>query len=275
MNLDNLSNLQQRFLFGVPLAAVALLATWAGGLWFLALVLIIGLFTLQEWLTITASQTIKQTWYLPVLLAALLGVALGSIIIGTGFPLTPTQILLVLAFGAFIGAIIKKAKGSQRIWPVLGILYVGFAVIGLVTTRGTTTLGLITICYLFLVVWGSDVMAYFTGRAFGGQKLAPKISPGKTWSGAIGGAIAAAVLGGLTFSLTDVTGFLPAAFGGFVLSIVSQLGDLFESWLKRKSGIKDASNLIPGHGGMFDRVDGLLPVAIVAHFLHLIVVSLS
>lgn len=275
MNLDHLSNLQQRFLFGVPLAAVALFATWAGGLWFLALVLVIGFFTLREWMIITQKGDKAASLALPLLMSILLGMALGSAILNRNFALTPTEFLLIAALGVFIVSIVKKAEGAQRIWPVLGVLYIGFAMIGLVTTRGTTTLGLITICYLFLVVWGSDVMAYFTGRAFGGPKLAPKISPGKTWSGAIGGAISGAILGGFVLSLTDVTGFLPAALGGFVLSIVSQLGDLFESWLKRKSGVKDASNLIPGHGGMFDRVDGLLPVAIVAYFLHLIIVSMS
>lgn len=271
MNFDHMSNLQQRFLFGVPMAAIAFAATWAGGLWFLALVLLVGFFTLQEWLVITQSEKGKNAWYLPACLVMLLGIALGPKLIMGSFALTPTQLVFVLAIGAFVGSFLKKTKISNAVWPTLGVLYIGFAVIGLVSTRGTSTLGLISVCYLFLIVWGTDVMAYFTGRAIGGPKLAPKISPGKTWSGAIGGAVSAAILGGILFSVTDTVSFWQGALGAVALSIVSQLGDLFESWIKRKNGVKDASNLIPGHGGIFDRVDGLLPVAIVAYFLHLLI----
>lgn len=273
MNLDHMSNLKQRFLFGVPLALIALWATWAGGLWFLALALVVGFFTLHEWLVITQSEQARNSWYLPVLLVIILGAALGAQKIDVAFILTPTQALFALALGAFAVAFFKKLKPSRPIWPALGVLYIGLAVIGLVTTRGSSMLGLISVCYLFLIVWGTDVMAYFIGRAMGGPKLAPKISPGKTWSGAIGGAVCAAILGGMLFSLTKTVGFWQGAVGALALSIVSQLGDLFESWIKRKNGVKDASNLIPGHGGMFDRVDGLLPVAIVAHLLHLLVAS--
>jgi phosphatidate cytidylyltransferase len=112
--------------------------------------------------------------------------------------------------------------------------------------------------FIFAVVWATDILAYFTGRAIGGPKLAPRISPGKTWSGAIGGAVSGVIAGVAVFlshfSLDDVRIPLLA----LALSVASQIGDLFESYMKRRFGVKDSSRLIPGHGGVMDRVDGLV-----------------
>ena len=121
----------------------------------------------------------------------------------------------------------------------------------------------------FLIVIATDTGAYFSGRTIGGPKIAPKISPSKTWAGLIGGAtLAGAVSAGSFIYNTGefvLRPMLLIAFAiGVVLAVLAQSGDFFESWLKRKAGVKDSSRLVPGHGGVFDRVDGLLPVAIAA-----------
>ena len=118
----------------------------------------------------------------------------------------------------------------------------------------------------FAIVWTTDIGAYFTGRAIGGAKLAPTISPNKTWAGVAGGVIAATALACLAAADFRVPGG-PSAFGGalagVILAVVAIGGDLFESWLKRRAGVKDSGNLLPGHGGVMDRIDGLVPVVIV------------
>ena len=164
----------------------------------------------------------------------------------------------------------------QRVAALLvGLVYVGWA---------AGVLIVLSPVYVFLligVVVCTDTGAYFAGRAIGGPKIAPRISPSKTWAGLFGGMVAAALwaavaIGILSWALSGLGGSEPrlsavfspelaiAGGAGAGLAIAAQAGDFFESWLKRRAGVKDSSNLIPGHGGVFDRVDGLLPVAIVA-----------
>ena len=139
-------------------------------------------------------------------------------------------------------------------------------------------LGLVSVLTVLGIVVSTDIGAYFAGRTIGGPKIAPSISPSKTWAGLFGGMVAAAIWGLIALRLfvwaADVEvlrqGFelfmiyLNAALSAAVLAVVAQFGDFFESWLKRRAGVKDSSNLIPGHGGVFDRVDGLLPVVLVS-----------
>jgi phosphatidate cytidylyltransferase len=129
--------------------------------------------------------------------------------------------------------------------------------------RASPTQGLAAILWLFAIVWGTDIGAYFGGRMIGGPKLAPTISPGKTWSGALVGAAVSAILGLLVAALATPGGvkMLPLLGLGVATSAVSQVGDLFESGMKRKAGAKDSSRLIPGHGGLMDRLDGFIVAA--------------
>jgi phosphatidate cytidylyltransferase len=130
--------------------------------------------------------------------------------------------------------------------------------------RADAALGFVAMVFLFAVVWATDVAAYFAGRLVGGPKLWPAISPKKTWSGAIAGAVAA-VAAGLSVAAVAGTGHHGAiAAVSFALSVVAQLGDLFESALKRRFGAKDASHAIPGHGGLMDRLDGFLTASVAA-----------
>ena len=154
----------------------------------------------------------------------------------------------------------RIARGWGPVWYVGGFVYALAAAVSLLWIRDRSYDGLALILWIFLVVWGTDIGAYFTGRAIGGAKLAPAISPGKTWAGFYGGVVAATLIGGAW-----------AAFAGLhpvilllapIFAVAAQAGDLFESWMKRRAGVKDSGTWLPGHGGVFDRLDGLLPVAI-------------
>lgn len=151
-----------------------------------------------------------------------------------------------------------------------GLLYVALASTSLVWLRADPVSGRADVLFLLLIVWAGDIGAYLVGRWIGGARLAPHISPGKTWSGAAGGLIAAVATGLVAahFLAKPVTPWQPALIA-VVLSIVAQAGDLLESFVKRLLAVKDSGNLIPGHGGLFDRLDGVLAAAPVAALLAL------
>lgn len=185
-----------------------------------------------------------------------------------------------VAFGVFVEYVLlasKIADSPARLGPMViaGAIYIGWAGLALAVMPDVMML-----VVLGLVIF-TDTGAYFTGRSLGGPKIAPKISPSKTWSGLLGGMAAAGIWAGVcvlganylesslgptgpsvaaAFRATDLA---VAAISGAVLAVFAQAGDFYESWLKRRAGVKDSSRLIPGHGGLFDRLDGLLPVAII------------
>jgi len=149
------------------------------------------------------------------------------------------------------------------LWVVSGVAYIGLPAMAFVILRGENEAGMLAMMWLFAVVWAADICAYFAGRVIGGAKFAPRISPKKTWAGlwgAIAGAAAAGAAVAYGAGLADV--ILLGLLGG-VLAIVEQMGDLFESALKRHYGVKDSGRLIPGHGGVLDRVDGLVAASLV------------
>lgn len=154
----------------------------------------------------------------------------------------------------------RIARGWGFGWQVGGFIYALAAALALLWIRDRSYDGLALVLWVFIVTWGTDIGAYFTGRAIGGPKLAPAISPGKTWSGLYGGVAAAAVIGGAWAFYAGL--HLVILLLAPLFSVASQGGDLFESWMKRRAGIKDSGTWLPGHGGVFDRLDGMLPVAI-------------
>ena len=257
-----MSNLQQRVISAIVLAVVVLGLTWLGGLPFRVLCVVIGVAIYYEWSAMSARPDTRRNhlagWL--VLAAALLALLAGSIF---AWP-------ILLAGAAAVA--VHAWMASKDWWAACGVLYAGVAAIAMALLRGSDWAGLLAILYLFAVVWSTDIFAYFVGRAVGGPKLAPSISPGKTRSGAAGGAFFA-IVAAICFGLAAGTGNLGAlAIIALVLSIVSQAGDLFESWVKRRHGVKDSGWLIPGHGGVMDRVDGL---AVAAAALYLIGASRS
>jgi len=149
-------------------------------------------------------------------------------------------------------------------WRYLGVPYVGLPALALVLLRDDPDYGFAAVLWVFLIVWAADTLAYFAGRVIGGPKLAPRISPKKTWAG-LGGAVLGSALVSIIFAyVAPLNGVLALAVLAGCLAVVEQAGDLFESSLKRFHGVKDSGSLIPGHGGIIDRVDGLVAVAVVA-----------
>jgi phosphatidate cytidylyltransferase len=154
----------------------------------------------------------------------------------------------------------RLTKGWGIAWYLGGAVYALVAALSLLLVRERAGQGLDLLLWVFIVVWSTDIGAYVAGRAIGGPKLAPSISPGKTWAGFYGGVAAATLLGGGWALFTDLSTVVLLLAPLF--SVASQGGDLFESWMKRRAGVKDSGRWLPGHGGVFDRLDGLLPVAI-------------
>lgn len=173
--------------------------------------------------------------------------------------------LLLLVGGALVLVewfqLVKRMAlggGGKIALNILGPILVLGAMAGLWFIRDK--LGVTAALWVFGMVWATDIGAYFAGRAFGGARLAPKISPSKTWSGLIGGMVAALIASATIGDRAGIVG-VPLWIGLF-MGLLAQLGDLAQSWMKRRAGVKDSGKLIPGHGGLFDRVDGVLPVAL-------------
>ena len=250
------SDLASRIVSGVLMAVAALASAWLGGWVFFAFWLCAALAVLAEWLAMVTGAWRPS----PVALAGALAVLLSGALAFTGHAVWS----LAAAF-AGSGLIRLLTHGqSHALFVACAALYASAAVVPIVLLRGDPLAGTIAVFFLFAVVWGSDIMAYFTGRTLGGPKLWPAISPKKTWSGFVGGTIFGALAAtGVAFvaGLPD----LPFNFAvGLVLAVVSQGGDLLESALKRQFGVKDASHLIPGHGGVMDRLDGFIAASLVA-----------
>ncbi|ODU19802.1 phosphatidate cytidylyltransferase [Sphingopyxis sp. SCN 67-31] len=179
------------------------------------------------------------------------GIAFGLLLLVGGALLLVEWFQLVRAMGL--------GSGGKAAFLALGLLLVIGAIGGLWYIR--QNLGMTAALWVFGMVWATDIGAYFAGRAFGGARLAPTISPSKTWSGLVGGMIAALIASATIGDRGQIIG-VPLWIGLF-MGLLAQLGDLGESWMKRRAGVKDSGKLIPGHGGIFDRVDGLLPVALI------------
>jgi phosphatidate cytidylyltransferase len=233
-----------RFLSAVILAAVALAGAWFGGVAAGIVVALVATVVYLEWTGITGTVHSVPPIFFPVTVAATMVIA------GTGS--------FDIAIGIAILAIVGSGLLSRGGWQPAGIAYASLFGLSILALRDVPTLGFAALVFLFAVVWGSDTGAYFLGRFIGGPKLWPKVSPKKTWAGAIGGMIAAIVLGALAAFAAGVPVGLPLVLVALLLSFACQAGDLFESAVKRRFGVKDSGNIIPGHGGLMDRVDGLI-----------------
>jgi len=243
------SDLVIRTASAAVLLAIALGAAYLGGLAAGAVAAVFAFLVLLEWGAITG-QTRGQTMPFAVTIAAAVTV--------TGLGMAP------LACTIAVLAAIAAAIRSRDVWLPVGVIYAALLGIGLVALRMAPDLGLSALIFLLAVVWATDSAAFFAGRAIGGPKLAPRISPKKTLAGAVGGLLAALAAGLAAARLSDIPGTFGLICVAFALSVSCQLGDLFESWVKRQFGAKDSGSIIPGHGGVMDRVDGLTFAAAVA-----------
>ncbi len=255
-------DLRKRAISALVLLPLAIGCLWAGGVAWSGLMLL-GLGVLGwEWTRMTGGEPRGPE-----------GLILQAGVLGTGALAVAGQGAWALSWlvAATLATVLRFERPAiGRFWLPAGVFYIGAGGLALLVLRlvpGPAGLG--NVLFVLVVVWASDIGAYLAGRWFGGPKLAPAISPGKTRSGALGGLMAAVVLGGAV-----AQAFAPGGLGMALglaagLSVVSQAGDLFESWVKRRFGVKDSSALIPGHGGLLDRVDGLLWAAPAAALLGL------
>jgi phosphatidate cytidylyltransferase len=166
--------------------------------------------------------------------------------------------------GLGIVATAPVAPAQYRGWAAAGVPYAGAIGIAPIALRADSEDGFAAVMFLFAIVWTTDIVAYFLGRLIGGPKLLPRVSPKKTWSGAISGLLAAVAAAIAVAKVAELSGLYSIALVAAILSTVAQAGDLFESGLKRRFGAKDSSHLIPGHGGLMDRLDGFVLAAALA-----------
>ena len=235
----------------VVLAAITLLITWSGPVPFAGLAICIAGILLWEWGRITGRSDLIGGAGLGAM-----AIVAAVIAIVAGWNWTA---LSVLAAG-IIATLLTSRSGNARLEAV-GVAYAGMPVVALTWMRASPS-GWEVVLLLFLIVWSTDTGAYVSGRAIGGPKLLPRVSPNKTWAGLLGGVACAALVASLFARSvgSPVPGRVIVI--ALALGVLSQLGDLAESGLKRAYGVKDASGLIPGHGGFMDRVDGLIFAAV-------------
>ena len=259
-----MSNLQLRTVSAIVFAAVVLLLTWLGGLPFRTLSAAIALSIFYEWSRMSRPNT-DSGWAggdLNMLPEVLILMFAGALVAGMpAIALIELVVVFTLIFWE-----LGRLRGTGA-WEAVGFGYAALSGMSLTLLRGNDASGLIAIMFLLSVVWATDIFAYFVGRKIGGPKLAPAISPGKTRSGALGGAVGGIVAGVLLVNAAGTVHLFALAIIALLLSVISQVGDLFESWVKRKHGYKDSGSLIPGHGGVMDRVDGLVAAAFALYII--------
>jgi phosphatidate cytidylyltransferase len=252
-------NLLMRVAAALVLSPIAVALAYAGGWPWAALVTLAAIGLYVEWLTIVTAPTPRT-------------VAAGVVALAmAGFFLATRRIdvsLLVLALG--LGGVMLLSS-ERRLWTAAGLAYAAAAELASVVLRLDQAYGFVALILVLLVVWVTDIGGYFAGRGIGGPKLWPRVSPKKTWAGAIGGFAAslAVAVGFLAFDPNKADPSLtlkmvPLLLLAAALSIASQLGDLFESAVKRRFGVKDSSHIIPGHGGLLDRLDGFVAAIVLA-----------
>ena len=249
-----------RLISALVLGPIAIgVAAW-GGRPFVLLCFLASLLLLWEW------AKMARLPRLPMMLAiggGGLAVTLFGLVAG------PATLALALPAGALGVALLMRGGASLRLWASVGVLYAAALAVSLTVLRLDAGRGLIAIAWLLAVVWTTDIAAYFCGRLIGGPKLWRRVSPNKTWSGAIGGCLFAVGAGMLTVWLAGIESTGLAAPAALAASVCSQAGDLFESSMKRHFGVKDSGRLIPGHGGLMDRLDGFVAAAVLACLIGL------
>lgn len=249
------SDLGVRSASAIVLIPAVLLDIWLGGLWFELFMAFLGLLMAHEWTNVVHQRSSTQfaLHAAAVLCAAFLPREIGVV-------QTFGVIAIVTGFAIVANSMRDRAK---NVFAYAGVPYVALPVLALVLLRSDGVWGVHAIMWVMLVVWATDTFAYFAGRIFGGPKLAPVLSPKKTWSGLLGGMLGAAVISAV-YAAFMLPGWIALSLVAAALAVVAQMGDIFESALKRTYGVKDSGDLIPGHGGVLDRVDGLVAVGLVA-----------
>lgn len=246
------SELATRSVVGVALVTVTLGSLWLGGIVFWVLLAAIALGVFAEWADLVGADRAQKRLLMFALSVPL--AIMGPLAAGPDF----------FALGLIAGAAGFAMIATRRSDLAGGIFYAGLPILAMLLIRDQPR-GLLFAFWAFGLVWLCDIGAYFAGRLIGGPRLAPRISPNKTWAGLIGGVVSAALFGGVLQMAYGLPWRLTLATP--LLALIAQGGDLYESWLKRRAGVKDSGNLLPGHGGLLDRLDGMIAAAPVAAFL--------
>lgn len=250
------SSLIPRIISALVLAPIVLGAVYVGGVSLSLLLALVGAIVAWEWTRLTVSSPNLTHFLFPCFVGALLPLMAGWELQSSGEMVLSFS---ALAAGAALAALSRQVIGPRDGWPAaaLGVVYSGLPVLTIIALRAIDDFGALSLLLILLIVWGMDIGAYFAGKSIGGPKMAPRLSPNKTWAGLIGGMIAAGVIAVLVGTYFEFGTWWKLALVGGVLGAWSQVGDVVESSLKRRAGAKDASGIIPGHGGVMDRVDGL------------------
>lgn len=270
-----LTGLQKRLLSAAILLPVTIVALWLGDLVWNALIFGFALVMGWEWCAICARRRPAQEPYpdggLTLAVIVMLATIIAALLpVFVTLPFSPPSNLLVVISGAVLAMIVAwPRRGIQALWFGLGVLYVVPASLAAVAIRAQAGDGLPTEIWIVALVVAADTGAYMAGRSIGGPKLAPRISPNKTWAGLAGAIVSAGIIGAATAALVGRPSLLPLTLVSGLLAIIEQGGDLFESFFKRHFGVKDSGRIIPGHGGVLDRVDGLLAVILAVAGLEL------
>ena len=244
-------NLVMRVAAAAVLAPLAIAIAYAGGWLWLGFVTLAAIGLYVEWLTIVGARTPRVT------AAGAMTIFGAAVWLGLG-RIGATYVFVAL--GLIVAAVLSP---HRRGWAALGGCYAFAALIASVAVRLDPVWGFTALMFVLLIVWVTDIGGYFAGRGIGGPKLWPRVSPKKTWAGAIGGFVAS-LLVAVGFAALGFGKILPMLLLAAVLSVASQLGDLFESAVKRRFGVKDSSHIIPGHGGLLDRLDGFVAAVVLA-----------
>lgn len=248
------SELFTRVWVGASLIPLAIGIVWLGGVWFWMLATAACLMMLNEYAPLLGATPTQKKFMLYAMC-----VPLGLV---STLALGPNSFI---ALGSLLGIALAVYIVTRSLGLANGIIYVGIPVFCLVWLRERPNDGLLFAFWALAAVWATDIGAFFAGRGIGGPKIAPAISPSKTWAGLGGGVVFATVLGWALHRFAGLPVELAMASG--LIAIAAQAGDFFESWLKRRAGVKDSGRLLPGHGGVLDRLDGVVTAAPLAAFL--------
>ncbi len=245
--------LRRRVLSALALAPPAVAAAWFGWPWLPLLTALAGVGMAWEWARLCRAGAVGMSGLVLIagVLAAIATAAAGRI---------GDAIAVSAAGTAVVFAVARGERGGDPLWLAAGALWLAVPCVLLLWLARATGGGRPAVLWIFAIVWATDIGAYAAGRRIGGPRLAPRWSPQKTWAGLLGGALCAALAGWATAGLVGASSALPLVLASAGLALVEQFGDLAESVAKRRFGVKDTSGLIPGHGGLLDRLDGLLAV---------------
>ncbi len=254
--------LKLRIVSALILGPMAIAAAWFGAPYFSLLVALGAIGMAWEWARLSGATSAAAQG--AIMATALAGAAVSI----TGA--TPAAALVIAGFGAIaVWGVAAVTKARAPLWSALGTLWLTLPCIAILAVEAGGR-GRVAILWLFGVVWASDIGAYAAGRAIGGPRLAPKLSPNKTWAGAMGGLLGAGLVGLAAAPFLGGSAALAVA-ASLVLALAAELGDLAESFAKRHFGVKDSGGMIPGHGGLLDRLDSLLTAAAVQALMLLAV----